>query len=127
MTINTLERAAYTLLSTIETTYAGKAPQDADTPFIVYRAITRDGWDSLDGPSGMAQKSIQVDSYAIGSDDAKQLAGQVRQLLNGYGGTVSSVRIDSCRLLSETDLSELETDPKLERVSQDFLFTFQED
>lgn len=114
--------------------YAGQAPQGVRAPYVVYQQIGRDGWDHLGGASGMAQRTFQIDSYAAGYSAAHALAKAIRLRFNGFSGDVEIgnaspavvVRRVSARLTNEFDAFEDQTDPKLDRVLQEFLVTFDE-
>lgn len=115
--------------------FAGRAHQNTRAPFVIYQQPGREGFtDTLDGAGGLAQKTIQIDSYATTYHAAHALADQIRTALNGYRGTVSvglaspqpTIRIAAIRLTNEFDIAEDETQPKEFRVLQEYLVTFAE-
>lgn len=130
-----LEKAVFTLLSPFVSgrVYAAVAPQKAPAPFIIIQRVAGERWRSLQGPSGMGQARIQVDAYANDYYGAKALAVAIENILDGYRGIVlygatspqQSVRIGGCSLLEEVDMLDETDDPKLFRVSSDYLFTYQ--
>lgn len=129
-----IEAAIFSLLTTDSSVsslvgtrlYPLLAPQDAATPFIVYQRVSASRWTSLEGPSGMAQPRIQIDAYTSTYAAAKTLATAIREKLSGYRGTVAGTRIGGITLITDQDLIENEKDPKLYRVSMDFMVTHDE-
>jgi len=57
----------------------------------------------LGGPMFMPEVNLQVASWALSHDSAKQLADYVRLTLDGRIGTAAGVTIHDIRLVSETD------------------------
>jgi hypothetical protein len=104
----------------------GYAPQSAVAPFLTYQRISADRDFHLQGPTGMADVRMQIDAYAATYLQARQVAGAVRQLLDGYLGTSVGVKITASRLISDLDVFEPDTDPKLFRVSMDYLISHDE-
>ena len=103
-------------------TYPTTAPKSVNPPFMIYTRVSTSRLRSFDGPMGMAMPMFQVDIYASDFDEARQLAGQVRSLLDGYRDT----KIADCSLLNEQDMSDLTSDPALSRVMLEFRITHQE-
>src|SRR3954469_6412299 len=105
-----MERALFELLSGYAggRVYALRAPQDVVSPFVVFQRIESGRWRSINGPSGMAQATMQVDVYDDDYYGAKDLAAQIEETLDGYRGTVSytggSTRIAGISLDSDSDL-----------------------
>jgi len=115
--------------------FAGRAHHSTRAPFVIYQQPGRDGLtDTLDGAGTLAQKTIQIDSYATTYHAANALADTIRTTLNGYRGTVAvgsaspqpTIRIGAIRLINEIDIAEDQTDPKEFRVLQEYLVTFAE-
>lgn len=111
--------------------YAGIAPENQRSPFVTFQRVSGDKVRAINGPSGLAQTTFQIDIYSKDYPECRQLADQVRKILDGFRGTVTigsdSVRIGGCSMTGERDFTEDETDPKLYRASVDYLFTFDED
>lgn len=78
-------------------------PKGPDFPFIVYKRanIARDS--HLGGPFFQPLVSLQVASWALTHDAARELGDEVRLALNGHTGTIAGVTIHDMRLASETD------------------------
>lgn len=106
--------------------YALKAPQPATAPYITYQRISGERTRDTRGPTGRARARIQVDCYATGYAGANALANAVRKSLDGYRGTVASVRVWSIALESDLDFYEDGVDPPLYRVTMDFFVTHDE-
>lgn len=129
-----LESAVYALLVEITGSAAVhplRAPQNARPPYTIYQRIDGDRFGTLTGPSGLAQKRIQVDCYDVSYEDAKLAAETIRQRLDGYSGTVAGVRIGGVSLLTdlpdqEDSEGETETGQPAVRISKDYLFTYEE-
>lgn len=83
--------------------YPVAVPKGAEFPFLVYRRANITRSHSLGGPILMPEVNLQIASWAMYYDDARQLADEVRLALNGYIGTLAGVTIHDIRLVSETD------------------------
>jgi hypothetical protein len=83
--------------------YPIAVPKTAVLPFCVYKRnnITRDA--SLGGPLYQPVVHLQLASWALSYDTARELADEVRIALDGRTGTLSGVTISDIRLVSETD------------------------
>lgn len=115
--------------------YYQVASQPATTPYLVLQKISRTdlGRTISGGSSNLIQPRIQIDAYATTYTVAKALERAVRLTLDGYRGSVAldgspteTVRIASCSFDNATDYFEDTVDPKLHRVSMDFLIVFDE-
>jgi hypothetical protein len=78
-------------------------PKAAVLPFCVYKRnnITREA--SLVGPLYQPVVNLQIASWAIYYDTARELADEVRLALDGRTGTLAGSTISDIRLVSETD------------------------
>jgi hypothetical protein len=83
--------------------YPIAVPKTAVLPFCVYKRnnIIRDA--TLVGPLYQPVVNLQIASWAIYYDTARELADEVRLALDGRTGTLSGVTISDIRLVSETD------------------------
>ena len=112
-------------------TFAGIAPENQRSPFITFQRVSGDKVRAINGPSGLAQSTFQIDTYSKDYAECRQIADQVRKILDGFRGTVTigsdSVRIGGVSMTGERDFTEDNTKPKLYRASVDYLFTFDED
>lgn len=83
--------------------YPIAVPKTASLPFCVYKRnnITREA--AFVGPLYQPVVSLQIASWALYYDAARELADEVRLALDGRIGTLSGVTISDIRLVSETD------------------------
>jgi hypothetical protein len=83
--------------------YPIAVPKNAVLPFCVYKRsnITREA--HLAGPMYLPIVHLQIASWALYYDAARELADEVRLALDGRIGTLSGVTISDIRLVSETD------------------------
>ncbi|NDD03547.1 MAG: DUF3168 domain-containing protein [Proteobacteria bacterium] len=83
--------------------FAIAVPKTATLPFVIYKraGIARESY--LAGPLYVPVVTLQVASWAMNYDTARELADQVRLALDGHTGTVAGVTIDDMRLVSEVD------------------------
>lgn len=129
-----VEPAIYELLRTLAAgrVYALRAPQNSTAPFIIFQRIDSERWRAINGPSGIAQVTIQVDCYASTYYAAKELAAEIEEILDGYRGTVSwgegspqeFVRIGGVSLQNDSDLLDQTEEPFLYRNTATYLVTY---
>lgn len=102
--------------------YPQAAPQNLEPPFITYARVSAERLRSFDGPSGLARPRMQVDCWAAGYRQARQLADATRRALDGWRSPADGV--PGAMLESDRDLHEPENG--LHRVSMDFFFWHEE-
>ena len=101
--------------------YPLAAPDDAIYPLIRYQRVQATRLESLAGPSGLSAVRFQIDAFGQGDEgyrDAGDVAEQIRLALDGFGGTVAGVVIQSTTLLNERD-QEFD-EGRVKAISQDF-------
>jgi hypothetical protein len=78
-------------------------PKNATMPFAVYRRnnIIREA--TLSGPVFSPTMNLQISSWAMTYEAARELANEIRVALDGYTGTLCGVTIGDVRLVSEAD------------------------
>jgi len=83
--------------------YAIAVPKSAIFPFVIYKRanITRES--HLSGPMFQPVVTLQVASWGLNYDTARELADEVRLALDGHTGTLAGVTISDIRLISEVD------------------------
>ncbi len=99
-----------------------RTPQNATFPLIRYTRITTDRNLALDGAVGTTSASIQVDCMAESYSDSKTLADEVRVLLHGYTGALSTLTARLVKLDTENDFNEHDGDNVTYWVSQRYRF-----
>ncbi len=115
--------------------YSFRAPQNVVSPFIIYQEIDSGRWRSINNPSGIAQASFQIDSYATDLYAAKNLALQVEAILDGFLGSVptdnlsppTTTKICGISYQNGLDLLEQDAEPLLYRRSDIYLITYEQE
>lgn len=115
--------------------YVRQAQQNITPPYAVLNRISRNGFDSLDGPSQMASRRIQIDIYAHGEVKMVAIANRVREVLTAVAHQDVAIDADSpaailhvqaISLLNDNDLPEETGFKRLFRRSMDFAVTYNE-
>lgn len=83
--------------------YPIAVPKTAVLPFCVYKRNNIIRESTLVGPLYVPVVNLQIASWALYYDAARELADEVRLALDGNIGTLSGVTISDIRLVSETD------------------------
>lgn len=125
MSVDTIEKAIRSILVANNTVkaittrcYPATLPQDPTYPLILFSKVTGMRDHHLQGPSGLAHPRFQVEAWATTYDAAKALANAIRGALDGYKGTVGTVRIGS--ILSESERDVYEDAVSCHRTIMDF-------
>lgn len=115
----------------VDGVFAQIVPKNKRAPFISFQRVAGLKFRDINGPSGLAQTTFQIDIFSDSYLESKQLTDSVRLILDGYRGTVTigpdSIRIAGVSMQAERDFIEKDVDPKLYRASVDYLFTFEEE
>lgn len=112
--------------------YPLRAPQNATTPFIIYQRTSAERWQGINRTSDIAQANIQIDVYADTYNSAKEISGQIQELLASYRGVVyygtdspqEFVSIKGVSVQSDFDTLDQTEEPFLYRNSTDYLTTY---
>lgn len=83
--------------------YPLAVPKSAVLPFIIYKRANILRESGLTGPLFLPMVSLQIASWALTHDAARELSNEVRLALDGNIGTLAGVTISDMRLVSETD------------------------
>jgi hypothetical protein len=83
--------------------YPVAVPKTATLPFVIYKRNNISRESSLSGPIFMPVVNLQIASWALYYDAARELADEVRLALDGRVATLAGVTIHDMRLVSETD------------------------
>jgi hypothetical protein len=86
--------------------YPVVVPQKAAVPFVILSVVNVDPTDTKTGVSTTDVFRIQVDSYAASYDACQDLDKKVRDSIDKYMGTSSSIYIDGVRYLTSQDSFE---------------------
>lgn len=131
-----VEKAIFETIKTLASgrVYGLRAPQNVTAPFIVFQRIDSERWRHVNGPTGMAQATIQIDAYAETLFAAKDLGLEIEDLLDGFRDTVyygsdspqEYVRIAGVSLQSDDDLIDQTDEPFLYRNSATYLVTYEQ-
>jgi hypothetical protein len=79
-------------------------PEDADLPAVAYQRISGPRLLAHDGPTGMAEGRMQVTVLGTSYAEAKEIAGAVRALFDGWRGILGEIcEVFSCRIENEVD------------------------
>lgn len=83
--------------------YAIAVPKAAVLPFVIYKRnnIVREA--HLAGPMFQPVVRLQIASWGLYYDTAREVADEVRLALDGHTGTLAGATISDMRLVSETD------------------------
>ena len=79
------------------------APATAALPFITYRRTGIRRAQTLSGPMGVPQVSVDFDVYAATYEGARDLADRCRAVLDGYGGSFDNTEVKQTSLENEQD------------------------
>jgi hypothetical protein len=128
------DKAIHHLLSGLASgrVYLMRAPQNATAPFIVFQEVDSSRWRSINAPSGIAQSTFQIDTYSQRPYEAKELAADVEEILDGYADTVfygsdspqDFLKIAGITLQSAVDLVDQTDEPLLFRKSVTYTVTY---
>lgn len=83
--------------------YPIAVPKNATLPFCIYKRSNIARESHLTGPMFQPLVSLQIASWSLNYDGARELADEVRLALDGATGTLAGVTIEDIRLVSETD------------------------
>jgi hypothetical protein len=105
--------------------FYNQAPEEADSPLIVFSQVAAVGNMTLDGNEAFMYSRWQFSCYSIVAREAKALARAVRLEFEGYQGKLSDgTEVDSIALASEVDL--FDPSPKLHHVAIDLDFYYRD-
>jgi hypothetical protein len=82
---------------------ATRIPDALPRPNVVYERIGTERTVANDGPAGLVRATVQVSCYADSYAVAKSLAKKIRVALNGFRGTIGTLKVQSLLLDDERD------------------------
>jgi hypothetical protein len=115
--------------------FARQARQGVTPPFAVLNRISREGFDTLDGPSQLARRRVQVDVYAHTEAEMVAIANRLREVLCAVAhqdvevsdeSPAQTLRVQAISLLNDNDLPEEPGHKRLFRRSMDFSVSYNE-
>ena len=84
--------------------YAGTLPQRVTTaPFVIYSIVSQNAAHHLGNGAGFAETRIQFDVYAITPEARDSLVEIIRNILQGYSGTMGSSTVSSVTYKNSID------------------------
>lgn len=78
------------------------ASQD-DLPFVTYRRTDINREQTLDNPMGVPRVSVEFTVFATTRLQSRQIADEVRRVLDGFGGYFDNTQVRQTSLESESD------------------------
>jgi hypothetical protein len=99
-------------------------PQGETRTSLVYTTISETTDHVTTGASGLVMQRIQIDAYATLPDDADTLARAVKDILDGYRGAMGAIDVQG--VFADTARTDYQSEPKLYRVSRDYLVWYGE-
>lgn len=84
--------------------YAMRMPDNPSKPSVVMQVVGSQHLTALSGSSGLASPLVQLDCYAATIAAARDLAEDVRLVLQGYRGTSAGVVIKGVTEWQDSDL-----------------------
>jgi hypothetical protein len=94
--------------------YPQVSPDNSVAPFVIYNRTSMTPLRTLAGATGVFESLYRIDAYDFSFDAALLCAGKIRDALSDW--TDASIGVLSSSLEAERDLSDLTSDPKLNRV-----------
>ena len=96
------------------------APQNVQSPFMVYTIINSLPVDFKDGQSNLEEITLQIDVYTNNYETTQTLANNVRNRLDRFVGTVNSISVQTIRYMS-SDSQVYNADLNVYWMSMDFM------
>lgn len=128
---SSIEQAIYYLLDNDINVraYPKVLPQNTLLPAATYQEITGLRQQVLTHPVGMVKSRFQINCWAENYADCDGLADAIREILDGYSGTVSKIQIHNISLDNEIDLINILADISQSKTygkALDFIVWFKE-
>lgn len=102
--------------------YADVAPQDADTPFIVYETVHRSGGLNLGGDDSTREERGRFHVVGKTSNEATGIITEIEEILHGKTQTIGTKDSVTARL--EGEFSVYDEDPRVYRRVVDYKFSY---
>lgn len=103
-------------------------PQAPTLPALTYSTISAIRGHTMQGPDGLPETRIQIDSWAATYSAAAALAGAVRRRLDGHSGSIGTGSPQTVvqAIFADTERALHESEPELYRISADYRVWFEE-
>jgi len=99
--------------------YYVSAPQDVQTPYIVFFKVTAPREHSHDGASSLVNARFQFSVFDVTYKKCKEIAEEIRLSIQGFSGYMGGgVYVNGCFYIDEIDNYEVET--KLYHLAVDY-------
>lgn len=105
--------------------YPTRLPQDVTLPAVMYRKISGQRIRSVDGPSKLARPRFELNAYSESYTAAKNLANELRGLLDGFRGVIGAGTIVQ-NIIFDNDQDSFDDDTGYERIIIDVIIWHQE-
>ena len=108
---------------------SGGGDPERDVPSVTFEIISSDRPHTHSGPDDLVTPTVRVTSWARSDLNATTLANAVRDVLNGFSGTVGGLAISYMALVDQSDDDSFRSDDKIlsrHGVRQDYLMTHTE-
>ena len=103
-------------------THAPRLPRSPMFPGLVYQRVSGVPAYSHDGYSHLTETRYQITGWATGYEEVREMAAQVRTVLDGYEGMMGSTFIGHCLCVADRDIFEAGTG--IYQVPLDFMIAF---
>lgn len=105
--------------------YPMRLPQGITLPATMYRRISGQRIRSVEGPSGLSRPRIEINAYSQSYTEAKELAAEIRQLLDGFRGMMGAGSMVE-NIIIDNDQDALDDDTGFFRIIIDAIVWHQE-
>lgn len=109
--------------------YPSTFPEGVIFPAVRYTIVSQFRQQLVGGASGMVESSVQFDVYASTHISANQIAEALREVLQGFSGSMGSEYVWSVQMSTGREMYEAAADASdegLYRVIMDFAVMFEE-
>lgn len=101
-----------------------RLPQGVKGDSIVYTRVSGEGDHHMQGPSGLARVRMQIDAWSKTIPAAAALANLVKELIDGYQGTMGLVEVQG--IFFDGEREDYDDTAEMYRVSRDYIIVYAE-
>ena len=91
--------------------FMSRGNQEEEIPFIVFETTMSENTYTKDKTSTVDTWSVELDIYHTSIKSAEELGAKVRTALLGYTGTINSVTVQGCNLITEQQSYDVDEFP----------------